>query len=147
MRSSLCAILAIAGFAFAAPAVRATDFPSSDIRVATADSAVSGVIVAMPQASSDAVLPADATFATPIEGDTLDTLRGGAANTTRITNVSDVDGDVDGNVAVDTVSGGNLVAGGAFGNAAGLTTVIQNSGNNVLIQNSTVVSVQFAPTP
>ncbi len=53
------------------------------------------------------------------------------------------DGVVSGNVAHDNVSGQNVVGGGAFGNAAGISTVIQNSGNNVLIQNGTAVNVQF----
>jgi hypothetical protein len=74
-------------------------------------------------------------------------MRGGTDNKTITTNVSDVDGTVDGNTAINAITGGNLMDGGAFGNAAGLSTVIQNSGNNVLIQNSTVVSVQFVPTP
>jgi hypothetical protein len=45
--------------------------------------------------------------------------------------------------ATNTVSGGNVIQSGAFANASGLPTVIQNSGNNVLIQNSTIVNVQF----
>jgi hypothetical protein len=39
----------------------------------------------------------------------------------------------------------NWIGGGAFGNAAGLPMVIQNSGNSVLIQNATVVNVQMQP--
>ena len=42
-----------------------------------------------------------------------------------------------------TIGGRNIVTGGAFGNAAGINTVIQNSGANVLIQNGTAVNVQF----
>lgn len=56
------------------------------------------------------------------------------------------DGGVDGNVAQGNASGRNVVGGGAFGNAAGISTVIQNSGNNVLIQNGTAVNVQFGGT-
>ncbi|MBB1472411.1 MULTISPECIES: carbon storage regulator [unclassified Luteimonas] len=57
-------------------------------------------------------------------------------------------GTVTGNVAHDNVTGQNVVGGGAFGNAAGISTVIQNSGNNVLIQNGTAVNVQFGgPAP
>jgi hypothetical protein len=89
----------------------------------------------------------DAALGSGLAGDALDALRGGSDDRTVTTNISDVDGKVDGNTAINSITGANLVDGGAFGNSAGLSTVIQNSGNNVLIQNSTVVSVQFAPTP
>jgi hypothetical protein len=55
----------------------------------------------------------------------------------------DNDGSVGGNVAQGNLSGQNSISGGAFSNAAGISTVIQNSGNNVLIQNGTAVNVQF----
>jgi hypothetical protein len=100
-------------------------------------------------ASADATASAtpDETFGPTVASDALDAMRGGTDNKTITTNVSDVDGTVDGNTAINAITGGNLMDGGAFGNAAGLSSVIQNSGNNVLIQNSTVVSVQFVPTP
>ena len=37
----------------------------------------------------------------------------------------------------------NTVSSGAFAGTAGLPMVIQNSGNNVLIQNATIVNVQI----
>ena len=39
------------------------------------------------------------------------------------------------------VTGSNIIQGGAFGNASGFVTVIQNSGNNVLIQNAMQVNL------
>ena len=83
-------------------------------------------------------------FAQPLTGESLDALRGGD-NVHTVTNVSDVNGKVDGNTASNVTSGANLVDGGAFGNATGLSTVIQNSGSNVLIQNGMFVNVQFGP--
>ena len=41
-------------------------------------------------------------------------------------------------------SGTNTLTGSAFSNASGISTVIQNSGSNVLIQNAMIVNVQFA---
>lgn len=85
----------------------------------------------------------------PVEGlgpalaeETLQALRGGDSVEL---NVADVDngGTVEGNTAVGTVGGTNIVTGGAFGNAAGINTVIQNSGANVLIQNGTAINVRF----
>ncbi|EDP58107.1 hypothetical protein [Vibrio sp. AND4] len=54
---------------------------------------------------------------------------------------SDVDGISSGNVATNTVSGNNILSPGAFADSSGISSVIQNSGNNVLIQNSTVVNL------
>lgn len=67
-------------------------------------------------------------------------LRGGEAT---VENLVDVDGSVDGNTANRIVSGSNAVADGAFNNASGINTVIQNTGSNVLIQNAMIVTVDF----
>jgi hypothetical protein len=58
-------------------------------------------------------------------------------------NMQDTDGQLYNNQATNTVSGGNQVTGQAFSGMNGFSTVIQNSGNNVLIQNSTVVNVKM----
>lgn len=81
-------------------------------------------------------------FGPAVAGQALDAMRGGESLELVLVK-ADNDGRVDGNSAVGTVGGGNLVTGGAFGNAAGINTVIQNSGANVLIQNGTAVNVQF----
>ncbi|WBS05445.1 hypothetical protein OU994_14765 [Pseudoduganella sp. SL102] len=52
-------------------------------------------------------------------------------------------GTVGGNSASHVVTGANHITDGAFSNASGLPMVIQNSGANVLIQNATIVNVQF----
>lgn len=99
-------------------------------------------------ASSDAAqAPVTPAFGTAMPTERLDTMRGGDGNVTTTTNRADVRGNVGGNTATNVIGGGNLVADGSFGNAAGISTVIQNSGSNVLIQNSTIVNVQFVPTP
>jgi hypothetical protein len=54
-------------------------------------------------------------------------------------------GIVAGNAAINTETGANAITGTAFSGAAGLVTTIQNTGNNVLIQNSTIVNVSVAP--
>jgi len=50
-----------------------------------------------------------------------------------------------GNQAVNNVNGYNIIDHGSFAQASGITSVIQNSGNNVVIQDSTIVSVTIAP--
>ncbi|GAD80304.1 hypothetical protein [Vibrio ezurae] len=61
-----------------------------------------------------------------------------------VTNLtSDINGALDGNVADNTVSGSNIMASGAFADSSGISSVIQNTGNNVLIQNSTVINLSI----
>ena len=49
--------------------------------------------------------------------------------------------DVQDNIVVDSVSGNNYVSGDAFSGASGFSTIIQNSGNHVVIQNATIVNL------
>ncbi|WP_299342552.1 hypothetical protein [uncultured Pseudoxanthomonas sp.] len=77
--------------------------------------------------------------------DRLSGLRGGDA--TQVDNLIDVEGSVDGNTAHHITSGSNSIADGAFNNASGINTVIQNTGSNVLIQNAMIVTVDFTGGP
>ena len=56
-----------------------------------------------------------------------------------------LNGELSGNVAINTVNGNNIIDNGSFKEASGLISVIQNTGNNVLIQDSTVVNVTILP--
>ena len=86
-----------------------------------------------------------ARFGAIVSPNALATLRGGDGSTDSRNNVN---GRVSDNVADGVVSGDNTLGGGAFAGASGISTVIQNSGSNVLIQNATIVNVQFAdPSP
>lgn len=57
--------------------------------------------------------------------------------------------DLQGNVAGNTVYGGttgnNIISDNAFQNAYGFPVVIQNSGNNVLLQNSVIINLAMTP--
>ena len=101
-------------------------------------------IDATPVAAPLDAQPVPGPFGTALAVDRLDAMRGGDATTT---NRADLRGNVGGNTATNVLGAGNRVADGSFANAAGISTVIQNSGSNVLIQNSTIVNVQFVPTP
>ena len=70
----------------------------------------------------------------------LDRHRGGDSS---VDNGIWTDGTVSGTSATDVLTGSNAIGGGAFANTSGIATVIQNSGANVLIQNATIVNVQF----
>ncbi|MCW8328569.1 carbon storage regulator [Photobacterium sp. SDRW27] len=54
---------------------------------------------------------------------------------------SDMYGDVAGNGAYNNTTGSNTIDAGSFGDATGVIHVVQNTGNNVLIQNATVVNL------
>lgn len=62
-----------------------------------------------------------------------------------VINSSSQGGVVQGNVAKDTHNGANMITEGAFIGASGVISTVQNSGNNVLIQNSTIVNVSIEP--
>jgi hypothetical protein len=69
----------------------------------------------------------------------LDQQRGG----TDTHNDMRLDGNVAGNSAVNVVTGANSIDAGSFANMSGIPVVIQNSGANVLIQNATIINLQF----
>lgn len=44
-------------------------------------------------------------------------------------------------VAVGTTNGANTISGGAFGGASGFPVAVQNSGNNVIVQNAFIINL------
>ncbi|MET4567909.1 hypothetical protein [Rhodanobacter soli] len=56
-----------------------------------------------------------------------------------------LNGTVANNTVDHVVTGSNAIGNGAFNGAAGVPMVIQNTGNGVLIQNATILNVQFQP--
>jgi len=66
--------------------------------------------------------------------------RGGQAVTV---NVNELDGKLHDNSAINTISGNNYITQDAFSHSSGLPVAIQNSGNNVLIQNSFILNLEM----
>jgi len=83
------------------------------------------------QAAPDANPDADAAY--------LEQQRGG----TDTYNDMKLDGNVANNSATNVVTGNNVIDAGSFANMSGIPVVIQNSGANVLIQNATIINLQF----
>lgn len=79
-------------------------------------------------------------FAAAVSDDLLAGQRGKALIPT---NTNNLDGALYENSASDLVTGYNLVSDGSLANNAGFNTVIQNSGNNVLIQNALILNIQM----
>lgn len=56
---------------------------------------------------------------------------------------TELDGESIGNVAVGASSGDNHISSGSLSSTQGVTSVIQNTGHNVLIQNATVINLSL----
>ncbi|HWK74551.1 MAG TPA: hypothetical protein VNQ81_09800 [Povalibacter sp.] len=76
-----------------------------------------------------------------LSADELGAQRGGEETVNSVIRVS---GEVTDNSADHVITGANSIGGGSFANASGISTVIQNTGANVLIQSATIVNVQFS---
>lgn len=74
-----------------------------------------------------------------VSDETLDRSRGRQM----VFNSNDVDGSLYDNEALANITGSNFVTDGSFAGMSGFSTVIQNSGNNVLIQNATILNLKF----
>jgi len=111
----------------------------TDAGVAPREFAVNAAALAMPVLPAP-VLQAPAPPGAALSDERLAQLRGGTD-----TPWSDMklNGTVGSNAASNVVTGSNIITDGAFSNASGMPMVIQNSGANVLIQNATIVNVQF----
>ena len=81
----------------------------------------------------------------PLSGEQLNGLTGGQdiqieRILEQITN-ADLNGRMTGNVLNSTTTGYNMLATGALDNVSGIATVIQNSGNQVIINSATILNI------
>ena len=79
-------------------------------------------------------------LAIPVQASSLEAARGGFDY---VQNDMQLNGTVANNAATNIRTGNNTISDGSFANASGMPMVIQNSGSNVLIQNATIVNVQY----
>lgn len=88
-----------------------------------------------------------ATLGTAVALDSLDSQRGGQAvqidGVYMQSSTQTVGANLNGNALRAGVNGANSVGEGVFSGASGVTTLIQNSGNQVIIQNSTIINLQL----
>ena len=93
-----------------------------------------------PVFAQKAKAPGDVTvLGTPMKSETLAKQRGGQ----QVINLNDVNAKLYDNRAIDTISGNNFIGDSAFSHASGVPIAIQNSGNNVIIQNSLILNLQM----
>ncbi len=62
---------------------------------------------------------------------------------TQIINTNNLNAQLYNNQANYNITGTNTVNGGSFANSSGFATIIQNSGNNVIIQNATILNLKL----
>ena len=84
--------------------------------------------------------PAMEALGSAVSEDTLSANRGGH---TEVVNTNNLKAQLYNNQASYNITGTNTVNDGAFTNASGFATVIQNSGNNVIIQNATILNLNL----
>ena len=125
----------------AAPAAADTiDVLQADTTVALSTAAPA----ALPESSPVSIVIRFSQLGMALEASMLEQQRGGSDLGTPVP-VSTIlsSGVVNDNRATDVVTGSNVIRDGAFTNASGIPVVIQNTGANVLIQNSTIVNLQL----
>ena len=75
----------------------------------------------------------------------LDNARGREGVDMFTLNNTNVRASLNNNAANNNINGLNIIDHGSFAQASGITSVIQNSGNNVIIQNATTMTVTIQP--
>ena len=98
----------------------------------------SGVAMAEQADKSEALRTTS--FGEPVSSSQLENFRGGFD---LIKNDMQLNGTVANNAATNVLTGQNVITEGSFANASGFPMVIQNTGSNVLIQNATIIHIQF----
>ena len=140
-RITLISVAALAALSWTDSVVAAEpSVSSSSPDVVATPSVVSSSSVPSPPASELAIVRRNPFGSSPLTLDALASKRGGDG---MVFNENQLKGVVANNSASNLTTGSNAISDGAFAGSAGLSTVIQNSGNNVLIQNATIVNLQL----
>lgn len=101
--------------------------------------ALKAVVPAVPTEAAQAAPTARAFLGVkPLDIKMLERKRAG----TDVFNDMQLRGVVANNSAVNVTTGNNVISDGAFSGLSGIPLVVQNSGNNVLIQNATIINLQ-----
>jgi hypothetical protein len=86
-------------------------------------------------------------FGLPVSGETLDSLSGGQSfsidTIDLVMNNMDLKAEMTGNLLQNATTGINRISDDAFAHAGGISTVVQNSGNQVIINNALILNLQM----
>lgn len=80
----------------------------------------------------------------PVILEDLDQIRG-LGGIVDVTNNANLGAVLTNNDASDSVTGYNIIDQGSFNDASGVFSIIQNTGNNVIIQDSTIITITISP--
>ena len=139
-RITLASVATLAALSWTPPVFADEQSTATPASAAVATPSIASPSYALTAAASESATTRRNPFgAKPLAAASLATKRGGD----RVFNDAQLKGVVADNQASHLTTGMNVISDGAFSGAAGLSTVIQNSGNNVLIQNATIVNVQL----
>ena len=140
-RITLISVAALAALSWTDSVIAAEpSVSSSSPDVVATPSVISSSSVPSPPVSEVAIVRLNPFGSSPLTVDALASKRGGDG---LVFNDMQLKGVVANNSASNLTTGSNAISDGAFAGSAGLSTVIQNSGNNVLIQNATIVNLQL----
>lgn len=139
-RITLASVVALATLSWT-HSVIAEELPasSSGLSVVATPSATSPSSGICQPVSAAADSPRNPFGSKPLAAGELAARRGGD----RISNDIKLNGEVKDNYAANLTTGSNQITAGAFAGSSGFSTTIQNSGNNVLIQNATILNIQI----
>lgn len=139
-RITLTSVATLAALSWTPPVFADGQSTASPASAAVATPSIVSPSCALPPAPSESATTRRNPFgAKPLVAAALATKRGGD----RVFNDAQLKGVVADNQASNLTTGMNVISDSAFSGASGMSTVIQNSGNNVLIQNATIVNVQL----
>jgi hypothetical protein len=80
----------------------------------------------------------------PVVLEDLDQIRG-LGGVVDVTSNASLEAVLTNNDASDSVTGYNIIDQGSFNDASGIFSIIQNTGNNVIIQDSTIITITISP--
>lgn len=102
------------------------------------------IIISNKASAEDVVVDIAIIDVAPVMLEDLDQIRGlgGVVDVTSNANLEAVLTDND---ASNSVTGYNIIDQGSFNDASGVFSIIQNTGNNVIIQDSTIITITISP--
>lgn len=131
--AAACLLFASAQMAMPVLADDAGTIPATPIQTTPE---IAATEIATPEMAAPEILG----FGEQVTDADLSTFRGGLALQT---NDMRLNGNLYNNQAIANVTGSNFVTQDAFSGASGFSTVVQNSGNNVIIQNATILNISL----
>lgn len=102
------------------------------------------LIISNKATAEDVVVDIAITDAAPIILEDLDQIRG-LGGIVDVTNNANLGAVLTDNDASNSVTGYNIIDQGSFNDASGVFSIIQNTGNNVIIQDSTIITITISP--